>query len=241
LEYALELVRAIRLRYPEISIHSFSAVEIDHWGRETGRPLLEVCRQLKEAGLHSLPGGGAEILVDRVRELMSPKKMTSEAWLAVMRSAHQAGLPSTATMVFGHLESREERILHLLKVRSLQDETRGFRAFIPWSFVPPKTFTWKVRASGGADYLKTVAVSRLMLDNVEHIQSGWLTEEETLGLMALYFGADDMGGTLWEDKVMETVGVRADLKKDDLIRLIRGAGYRPVERNTRYEVLREYP
>ncbi|MBI3317026.1 MAG: dehypoxanthine futalosine cyclase [Candidatus Omnitrophica bacterium] len=238
LEYYLDLIRALRAKFPSVHIHSFSVVEFDMISKKFRIPLPEVFRRFKEAGLNSLPGGGAEILVERVRKIISPKKASSERWIEVMRTAHEAGLKSTATMVFGHLETLEERLLHLQKIRDLQDQTQGFRAFIPWTLSPygtPRMSHFK--PAGGQDYLKTVAISRLFLDNVEHIQSGWLTEGFKLGQIALGFGCDDMGGTLLEDKVLEPTGIEVHTRPEDLIRLIREAGFIPVQRNTNYETL----
>ncbi len=238
LDYYLDLIRAIRQKFPEVHVHSFSVVEFDMISKKFRLPLPEVFRLFKEAGLNSLPGGGAEILVERVRKIISPKKASSERWIEVMRTAHETGLKSTATMVFGHVETLEERIMHLIKIRDLQDQTKGFRAFIPWTLSPQGTPRMShFRPAGGEDYLKTVAISRLMLDNVEHIQSGWLTEGLKLGQVALGFGCDDMGGTLLEDKVLEPTGIQVQTRREDLIRLIREAGCIPVQRNTNYEIL----
>jgi cyclic dehypoxanthinyl futalosine synthase len=249
LDYYLDMVHAIHEKYPQVHIHSFSAIEMDVLSQKSGVALPDLFRRFKEAGLNSMPGGGAEILVERVRKLISPKKISSDRWLEVMKTAHEAGLKTTATMVFGHVETKEERIEHLLKLRKLQDETQGFRAFIPWSYTPPKSkpgFETQVQSlalsgvkpAGGDDYLKTVAISRLMLDNFEHIQSGWLTEGLKLGQIALAFGCDDMGGTLIEDKVLEPTGIKVNTRKDDLIRLIRDSGFVPVQRDTNYQVLK---
>lgn len=241
LEYYLDLIRAVRQKFPTVHVHSFSVVEFDMISKKFRLPLEEVFRRFKEAGLNSLPGGGAEILVERVRNIISPKKATSERWLDVMRTAHRAGLKSTATMVIGHVETLEERILHLLSIRQVQDETGGFRAFIPWTLSPQGTPRMQhIKPTGGEDYLKTVAISRLMLDNVEHIQSGWLTEGLKLGQIALGFGCDDMGGTLLEDKVLEPTGIEVKTRREDLIRLIREAGYTAAQRNTNYEILHVY-
>ncbi len=254
LDHYLEMVRAIHEKFPQIFIHSFSAIEMDVLSQKSGIALPELLRMFKEAGLNSLPGGGAEILVERVRKLISPAKISADRWLEVMRTAHETGLKTTATMVFGHVETLEERIVHLLRLRELQDRTQGFRAFIPWSFVPfqipPRSPFAKgeeggsslsgVTPAGGDDYLKTVAISRLMLDNFEHIQSGWLTEGLKLGQIALAFGCDDMGGTLIEDKVLEPTGIRFRTRREDLIRLIQDAGFIPVQRDTNYQVLNQY-
>ncbi len=238
LEYYLDLLRAIRVKFPQVHIHSFSVVEFDMISKKFRLPLEEVFRRFKEAGLNSVPGGGAEILVERVRKIISVKKASSDRWIDVMRTAHKCGLRSTATMVFGHVETIEERIMHLLRIRDLQDETNGFRAFIPWTLSPQGTPRMsQFRPAGGEDYLKTVAISRLMLDNIEHIQSGWLTEGLKLGQIALGFGCDDMGGTLLEDKVLEPTGIEVHTRGEDLVRLIREAGYVPAQRDTNYKIL----
>jgi cyclic dehypoxanthinyl futalosine synthase len=239
LDYYLDMVRAIHEKFPRVHIHSFSAIEMAVLARKSGIALAELFRKFKEAGLNSIPGGGAEILVERVRKLISPKKISSDRWLEVMRAAHEAGFKTTATMVFGHIETKEERILHLMRLRELQDETQGFRSFIPWSFVPQGTPGMRdIQPAGGDDYLKTVAISRLMLDNFEHVQSGWLTEGLKLGQIALAFGCDDMGGTLIEDKVLEPTGIEVHTRKEDLIRLIRDAGFVPVQRDTNYKIIK---
>ncbi|MBI3312866.1 MAG: dehypoxanthine futalosine cyclase [Candidatus Omnitrophica bacterium] len=238
LEYYLDLIRAIRQKFPTVHVHSFSVVEFDMISKKFRLPLAEVFRRFKEAGLNSVPGGGAEILVERVRKIISPKKASSNRWIEVMKTAHETGLRSTATMVFGHLETIPERIEHILKIRELQDQTHGFRAFIPWTLSPYGTPRMsQFRPAGGEDYLKTVAISRLMLDNIEHIQSGWLTEGLKLGQIALGFGCDDMGGTLLEDKVLEPTGIEVKTRREDLVRLIKEAGYVPAQRNTNYEIL----
>lgn len=241
LDYYLDMVRAIHQKFPKILIHSFSAIEMDTLAQKSKVPLPELFRIFKEAGLNSLPGGGAEILVERARKLISPAKISSDRWLGVMRAAHDAGLKTTATMVFGHVETLEERIFHLIRLRELQDQTYGFRAFIPWSFVPQGTPGMShIKPVGGDDYLKTVAISRLMLDNFEHIQSGWLTEGLKLGQIALAFGCDDMGGTLIEDKVLEPTGIKVHTRREDLVRLIRDAGFIPVQRDTDYRILKAF-
>ena len=242
LGFYLDMIRTIRKEFPQIMIHSFSVVELDFISKKERMPLKELLLQLKEAGLNSIPGGGAEILVERVRDKISAKKIDSDGWINFMRIAHEAGLRSTGTMVFGHVETMEERVLHLARLRELQDETHGFRAFIGWTLSPDGTPRMShFRQAGGEDYLKTLAVSRIFLDNFENIQSGWLTEGTKLGQIALAFGANDMGGTLLEDKVLEPTGINASgTRKDDLIRWIREAGYVPAQRNTNYEILKIY-
>ncbi len=242
LDFYLDMIRTIRKEFPLIQIHSFSVVELDFVAKKERLPLNEVLLRFKEAGLNSIPGGGAEMLVERVRDKISPKKIDSDGWIDFMRVAHKVGLKSTATMVFGHIETLEERVLHMERLRSLQDETGGFRAFISWTLSPHGTPRMShFRQAGGVDYLRTMAVSRLFLDNFENIQAGWLTEGVKIGQVALGFGANDMGGTLLEDKVLEPTGMDAShVRKEDLIRLIREAGYIPAQRNTNYEILQVY-
>jgi cyclic dehypoxanthinyl futalosine synthase len=242
LDFYLNMIRTIRKEFPQIQVHSFSVVELDFISRKERIPLPEVLLRFKEAGLNSIPGGGAEILVERVRDKISPKKIDSDGWIDFMRTAHQVGLRSTATLVIGHIETLRERILHLERLRALQDETGGFRAFISWTLSPHGTPRMShIRQAGGEDFLKTLAISRLFLDNFENIQSGWLTEGMKLGQVALSFGANDMGGTLLEDKVLEPTGRDASrTRKEDLIRLIHEAGYTPAQRNTNYEILQVF-
>jgi len=241
LDFYLSMIREIKRRFPEVHLHSLSAVEIDFIAKKEKCSIREVLIRLKEAGLNSIPGGGAEILVERVRQRISPKKMDSDCWIDFMRTAHEVGFRSTATMVFGHIETLEERMLHLARLRKLQDETGGFRAFIPWSLSPVGTPRTKdLEMASGVDYLKTVAISRLFLDNIQHLQAGWLTEGLKLGQVALSFGADDMGGTLFEDKVLEPTGLRVRTRREDLIRLIREAGFCAAQRDTNYNIVRVF-
>lgn len=256
LDYYLEMVRLIHEKFPQIQIHSFSSVEMDMLSKKHEISLGELFRRFKDAGLNSLPGGGAEILVERVRKLISPNKISSDRWLEIMQKAHETGFKTTATMVLGHVETLEERIMHLVRLRELQDKTQGFRAFIPWSYVPfepdlipgvkvgeredKHRVLKELKPTGGDDYLKTVAISRLMLDNFEHIQGGWLTEGLKLGQIALAFGCDDMGGTLIEDKVLESTGIKVKTRCEDLIRLIKDAGFIPVQRDTNYNILKVF-
>ena len=241
LEFYLNMIREIRKRFPQVHVHSFSVVELDFIAKKEKMPLREVLLKFKEAGLNSIPGGGAEILVERVRKLISPKKIDSDGWIDFMRTAHQVGLRSTATMVFGHVETIEERVIHLNRIRDLQDETGGFRAFIPWTLSPHGTPRMsEFEPAGGTDYLKTLAVSRLFLDNIDNIQAGWLTEGLKMGQVALSFGANDIGGTLLEDKVLEPTGIEVHTRPEDLVRLIQEAGYIPAQRNTNYEILRVF-
>ncbi len=241
LDYYIHLIRSVKERFPKVAIHSFSVVELDFLSKKERMPLDQVLLVLKEAGLNSIPGGGAEILVERVREKISPKKIDPDGWLDFMRVAHRVGLKSSATMVFGHVETLEERMIHMERLRTLQDETGGFMAFIAWTLAPNGTPRMShFEQAGGADYLRTVAISRLFLDNFKSINAGWLTEGLKLGQVALAFGANDMGGTLIEDKVLEPTGITIHTRKEDLIRLIREAGYVPAQRDTDYRILQVF-
>ncbi|MCP4579288.1 MAG: dehypoxanthine futalosine cyclase, partial [Deltaproteobacteria bacterium] len=217
-----------------LHVHGYSPPEIVFMAQKEGIPIHDVIERLKEAGLGSIPGGGAEILVDRVRRKISPNKASTPQWLEVMRSAHNLGLKTTATMMFGHVETLEERILHLSAIRELQDETGGFTAFIPWPYQPGKN-TLSGRAAGGTTYLRTLAISRIFLDNVPHVQASWVTQGHHIGQIALHFGADDMGSTMIEENVVASAGVRNAMTQGEIIRLIETAGFDAVQRNTLYE------
>ncbi|AEG15129.1 menaquinone biosynthesis protein [Desulfofundulus kuznetsovii DSM 6115] len=238
LDYYLDMLRSIKERF-QIHIHSFSPPEIVHIARKSGLPVKEVLARLKEAGLDSLPGGGAEILVDRVRRVISPHKVSWAEWMEVMRSAHSLGMKSTATMMFGHIETPEERVLHMVRVRELQDETRGFTAFIPWSFQPLNTELGGETATG-VDYLRTLAVARLMLDNVPNLQASWVTQGAKIAQIALFFGANDFGSTMLEENVVRAAGVNYRVPLPEIIRCIREAGFTPAQRTTFYQIIREY-
>ncbi len=197
-------------------------------------------RLLIEAGLSSIPGGGAEILVDRVRRKISPNKCDSALWLEVMATAHRLGLKSSATMMFGHLETRAERTEHLLKIRDLQDETGGFTAFIPWTFQPGGT-NLGGETLGAVEYLRTLAISRLVLDNVPHLQVSWVTQGPKVAQLALKFGADDFGSTMLEENVVAATGVGFRLPREEIESLIRQAGYEPQVRDHRYKISDQWP
>jgi cyclic dehypoxanthinyl futalosine synthase len=231
------LFRSIKERF-DITIHSLSAPEIVHIARISGISVSEVLSRLKQAGLDSLPGGGAEILVDRVREQLAPGKANTREWLEVMREAHRQGIPGTATMMFGSVESHEDRVEHLRAVRDLQDETGGFRAFIPWSFQSGRTpLEGATDQATGVDYLMTLAVSRLYLDNVPHIQASWVTQGLKMGQVALRFGADDLGSTMIEENVVSATGLTVSANQGDLERAIRDAGFVPARRRTDYTLV----
>jgi cyclic dehypoxanthinyl futalosine synthase len=233
------LLRYLRERFPQINVHGFSPPEIHHFSQAFQMSVAEVIRRLRAVGLGSIPGGGGEILVERVRRIIAPLKASTDEWLGVMREAHAQGLRTSATMMYGHVETLEERVEHLLRLRDLQDETGGFTAFICWPYQKPHTnLARKVEHTSGAhDYLKTLAVSRLFLDNFDHVQSSWVTQGPKVGQMALEFGADDMGGTMMEENVVSAAGTTYRLAPDKMEELIRDAGYEPHRRTTFYEVL----
>ncbi len=234
LAYYEELVNFIR-GYG-LAVHGFSPPEIFFMAEQNRLSLEEVIRRLQAAGLSSIPGGGAEILVDRVRRRISPHKCSSSQWLAVMAAAHRLGLKTSATMMFGHLETRAERLEHLFKIRDLQDQTGGFTAFIPWTFQPGGT-ALKGEALGAVEYLRTLAVSRLVLDNVPHLQVSWVTQGPKVAQVALKFGADDFGSTMLEENVVAATGVGFRLSRTEIETLIRRVGYEPRLRDHRYNLL----
>lgn len=249
-----KMLSEIKSDHPGIHVHGFGPPEIVHIARLSGISTTEVLQRLRDAGLDSLPGGGAEILVDRVRGHVSPKKATSDQWLAVMREAHKLDMSTTATMMFGSVETLAERVEHLERIRRVQDEAVagkhvGFRAFIPWSFQPGNTelaldegaaVGEPMVATSGWDYLRTLAVSRLFLDNVRNIQASWVTQGSKVGQVALTFGSNDMGSTMIEENVVAAAGTRFMLARDELIRLIEGAGFVPVQRDTLYREVHRF-
>jgi cyclic dehypoxanthinyl futalosine synthase len=237
LDYYCDMLRAIKERY-DIHIHTFSPPEIVHFARIEGMSVAEVIRTLRDAGLDTIPGGGAEILVQSVRDRVSPRKCTAEEWISVMRDAHSIGMRTTATMMFGHVETYADRIEHLRKVRELQDETGGFTAFIPWTFQPGNTGL-PLRTVGGHEYLKTLAICRIFLDNFSNIQASWVTQGAKVGQIALYFGANDLGSTMLEENVVRAAGVQFRMSIEDMRRLISEAGFEPVQRNCYYEPVEE--
>ena len=236
--FYLDLLRYIKDNFP-IHIHGFSPTEIHYIAETSGLSVKEVIRRFMEAGLGSIPGGGAEILVDEVRNSVSPRKCSACAWLDVMENAHGLGLRTTATMMFGHLEKPEHIIEHLDKIRNLQDRTGGFTAFIPWTFQPGNTEI-DVKPKTGVEYLRVLALSRIYLDNVDNIQASWVTQADKIAQTALVFGANDMGSTMIEENVVAAAGVDFMLPKDELIRLIRTAGYAAAQRDCFYNILREF-
>jgi len=237
LDWYEDLLRWIKAHY-KIHIHAFSPPEIDHFAKINKIPVREVILRLKETGLDSIPGGGAEILTDRSRQLISPGKCTTNEWLEVMRQAHYVGLRTTATMMFGHLESYEERVEHLIKIRNLQDETGGFTAFICWTFQPNNTRLSDIPPVGGFEYLKNLAISRLMLDNFANLQASWVTQGPKIGQMALKFGANDLGGTMIEENVVRATGAGYHhTPPDEMRRWIEEMGFVAKQRDFYYQYL----
>jgi cyclic dehypoxanthinyl futalosine synthase len=231
IEWFERLFRRVRAEHPNVDIHSLSVSEINGLANVEGMSPRDVLLRLREAGLKSLPGAGAEILVERVRKRISARKIKPDEWLGVMREAQLLGMPTTATMMFGSIETEEERIEHLDVMRRLQDETHGFTAFIPWYYVPYKT-PLRGKESTGLEYLRVLAVSRLYLDNFPHLQASWLTPGLKLGQLALFYGCDDMGGTILEERVVTLAGSTNVATRAQLENIVSGAGFRPVVRDT---------
>ncbi len=242
LDYYVSLVRETRRRFPQLTPHFFTASEVTQMSNVSGLTIPEVLAKLKEAGQCTLPGGGAEILSDRIRRRLATKKGPAEAWLSVHREAHRQGFKSTATMMFGHIEEDEDIIEHLDRIRSLQDEHSGFTAFVPWSFKPGNTPLEKHIAQHAAPtrYLRVLALSRLFLDNFPHVQASWFSEGKKTGQVALHFGADDFGGTLFEENVHAATEFINKTTVEEITTLIRESGFRPAQRTTLYEVIRQW-
>jgi len=236
IDHYLTMLSHIREKYPHINIHGFSPPEFQHFAEVFKMPLREVIMKFMEAGLGSIPGGGGEILVDSVRERIAPLKCKSDAWLEVMRVAHGLGLNSSCTMMFGHVETVEDRIEHLQRLRDLQDETGGFTAFICWTFQPEHT---KLRAEpvGSSEYLRMQALSRIFLDNIPNVQSSWVTQGPRIGQIALRYGANDFGSVMMEENVVSSAGTSFRLNTEQIERLIREAGFEPHRRDNWYRLL----
>ncbi len=240
IDYYEELLSFIKEEFPQIHIHGFSAPEIIHISRVSNLSIEEVIERLKRAGLGSIPGGGAEILVDRVRERIAPNKAKTGEWLNVHRTAHRLGLRTTATMMFGSLDTDEDIVEHLRVVRELQDETGGFTAFIPWSYQPDNTELGREvkEKVSGEKYLRVLAVSRIYLDNIENVQASWVTQGGKVAQVALKFGANDFGSLMIEENVVAAAGVKFRMPLSEIVRLIKDAGFIPVQRNTLYKKVR---
>lgn len=245
IEYYESLFRHLKSKYPQIWLHVLSAPEIDYIAKVSSLTLEETLRRLKAAGLDSVPGAGAEILVDRVRKEISRGKCDAEHWLTVHRTCHKLGITTTATMMYGHVETIEERIEHLLRIRDLQDESLknyglGFTAFIPWNFQPENVPLGKnknVRLTTTVEYLQTLAISRLMLDNIDNFQVSWVTQGQEIGQMGLAYGANDFGSLMIEENVVSQNGTSFNVTVKDIEKMIADAGYVPKRRNNHYQVI----
>lgn len=238
LSYYTDLLTAIKQKYA-ITIHSFTPTEILYLANMEHISVAETLRRLQAAGLDSLPGGGAEILVDEIRQRVSPKKLSAAGWLEVMKTAQQLGMSTTATMVIGMGETAEQRILHMEKIRRLQEETGGFRAFIMWSYQPGNTELGGDKVSSW-EYLKTLAVARLYMDNIRHIQGSWVTQGEQIGQLTLAFGANDLGSIMLEENVVRAAGTANQMSVDKMVRVIKAAGRIPAQRDTAYQIIKTF-
>jgi cyclic dehypoxanthinyl futalosine synthase len=244
IDYYEELVSHIHTKYPQITIHGFSAIEVRYIAKVSKISILEVLKRLQEKGLSSIPGAGAEILSDRVRDIIAPNKMDSKEWIEVHELAHSIGMKTTATMMFGTVETDEEIIEHWELLRNLQDKTGGFRAFIMWSFQGANTQLKAeipdIKPQSSNRYLRLLAVSRLYLDNFKNLQSSWVTQGSYIGQLALKFGANDLGSTMMEENVVKAAGASNRMNQEEMIRLIKDIGENPAKRNTAYEILERF-
>jgi cyclic dehypoxanthinyl futalosine synthase len=237
LDWYEDLLRDLKQRFPSVNLHAFSPPEIWFFHKLNKLPLRDILQRLKDAGLGSLPGGGGEILVDRVRKAITKNKCLADEWLEVMRVAHQIGLRSSATMMFGHIETLAERVEHLDRLRQLQDETGGFTAFICWTFQSENTAMADVPTVGSHEYLRTQAISRIYLDNFDNVQSSWVTQGAKIGQTALFFGANDMGSLMLEENVVSQAGAVHHLTLDEIKDNIAELGYQPRQRNVHYQLI----
>ncbi|RKX62037.1 MAG: aminofutalosine synthase MqnE [Thermodesulfobacteriota bacterium] len=236
-QYYLDMLKAVKVERPELHIQAFTCVEIAHLAAISGRSIAETLEDLMQAGLGSIPGGGAEVFSTRIREKLCPGKLSGKDWLEVAKTAHRAGLRTNATMLYGHIETISERIEHLLALREAQDETGGFLCYIPLAFHPKNTKLEYLSSTGGVDDLKSIAVSRLLLDNFSHIKAYWVMLGPKVAQIALSFGADDLDGTVLEEKITHMAGADTSqaMTRGEIEHLIRQAGREPVERDTLYE------
>ncbi len=238
LEYYEEMLRF--MKSTGIHIHGFSPPEVYHFSDISGLNIKEVLKRLIDAGLDSIPGGGAEILSNRVRKAIAPRKCNADQWIEVMEEAHNLGLRTTATMMFGHIETMEERLEHLRRLRELQDRTRGFTAFIPWPFQPDNTVladSHRIVKTSGMDYLKMLALSRIYLDNFDNLQASWVTQGPKIAQLSLFFGANDFGSTMIEENVVAAAGVSFRLSENEIRRLVEDAGFSPQQRRMDYSIV----
>lgn len=240
-DYYLNVVKQVKAALPEVDIKAFTPVEIVHFSQMTGKPIREVLSTLKAAGLSSLPGGGAEILSDRVREIICPKKATTAQWIETIKTAHDLGIRTNCTMMYGHIETIEERLQHLITLRDIQDETHGFQAFVSFPFHPANTELSHLKRVGSWEDMKMMALSRLILDNIDHIKAFWIMLTMPIAQLALGFGADDLDGTIGEEKIIHAAGAKTNtgITRSKLRQLITEAGLVPVERDTFYHPIAE--
>lgn len=238
-EWFEHLFQQLKERFPQVQIHSLSPAEVIHVAKLSGLSMPECLQRMQAAGLASVPGGGAEVLVDDVRQEISPDKIGWRQWASVMEEAHGLGMRTTATMMFGSREKPADIVEHLFRVREIQEKTEGFTAFIPWTFQPDNTELGGETASG-VEYLKVLALSRIVLDNIENIQASWVTQGARMAQVALFFGANDLGGTMLEENVVAAAGISFRMSHQEIVELARGAGFIPARRTTEYRVLEEY-
>jgi aminodeoxyfutalosine synthase len=236
IDFYVDMISSIHKRFPKVHLQAFTAVEISHFAEISGMTTHEILKRLKDAGLGSLPGGGAEVFSTAIREELCPEKLSGDEWLNTMRTAHNLGLKSNATMLYGHIETNEDRINHLLKLRELQDETGGFMSFIPLAFHPKNTDMENISSAAGILDLKMLAIGRLMLDNFDHIKAFWIMLGIKISQISLSFGVDDIDGTVAEEKITHSAGAETPeaLTVDDIKSLIEETGREPVERDTLY-------
>ncbi len=244
IEWYEDLVEHIHTKYPQITIHGFSAIEIDYIARRSNISVKEVLQRLHNKGLASIPGAGAEILSDRVRDIIAPSKLDTSKWLEVHKEAHKIGMKSTATMMYGTVETTKEIVEHFKYIRDLQDETGGFRAFIMWSFQSKNTQLLKemphIYKRSSNYYLRLLSVARLFLDNIKNIQSSWVTQGSYIGQMALLWGANDLGSTMMEENVVSAAGATNSMNQAQMVELIRDIGEKPAKRDTAYNILERF-
>lgn len=242
LDYYLEIVRRAGKEIPDLHLHAFSAPEIAAVAKYERLDTKDVLRSLWDAGLRTIPGGGAEVLSNRSRKRISPLKIDADEWMRITGEAHRTGFRTTATMMFGHLEEDEDIVEHLGRVRDLQDETGNFLAFIPWTFKPKNTLLEKrlKEEVGGQRYLRVLSVCRIFLDNFAHIQGSWFTQGKKMGSISMHYGASDLGGTLYDENVLGCAENKIRSTVDELVHMIKSAGFNPAQRNTYYEILRRF-
>ena len=239
LDWYCDLLRGLKQRFPAVHLKAFTMVEIGYFATRTKLSIRQVLEKLKDAGMDSMPGGGAEVFSERIRRIICDHKIDGSQWIETAREAHNLGLHSNCTMLYGHIESEEDRVDHLIKLRELQDDTRGFQTFIPLAFHPQNTPLHHVPSTSGFDDIKNIAISRLMLDNIPHIKAYWIMMTPRMAQIAQRFGSDDLDGTVVEEKIYHDAGATTSqsLRREELIRLIREAGREPVERDTLYRTV----